>query len=66
MINFSFKTVTVDKRSLYSLYLKTGSNQDDFSPSPHSLVEIIRIAKTHSTHNLEGAGPKITTHTHTH
>lgn len=65
IINFSFKTVIVDKGSLYSFYLKTGPNQVVFSPSPHSLVEIIRTAKKHSTHNPKGAGPNITLHTNT-
>lgn len=61
---FLFQDSLVDKGSLYS-NLKTGSNQV-FSPSPHSLVEIIGTAKKHSTHNLKGAGPNITLHTHMH
>lgn len=61
-----------DRRSLYSLHLKTGSNQAVPLPSPHLLVEIIRTAKKHSPYNLEGGGPSITPHTctcahkHTH
>lgn len=65
MINFSFKTVIVDKRSLYFLPKNRLKSSCFFTP-PHSSVEIIRAAKKHSTNNLKGAGPNITLDTHTH
>lgn len=64
-----------DRRSLYSLHLKTGSNQAVPLPSPHLLVEIIRTAKKHSPPQPWGGGQVLllthahvhtNTHTHTH